>query len=143
LRQLHESKKNSGPLGHHEMKTTRDIKSSLEEGRRRRAPSRTRFIEHKLRMEIDEEFGDVLTDEERAKIEEKGIRWVEHHNYALKSARMNILRAKEKASILHEIRSGKEATGEEVRRTRRRTRTKSRPKRQPKGKGFDEINLEY
>jgi hypothetical protein len=121
------------------MKTTRDIKSSLEEGRRRRAPSRTRFIEHKLRREIDEEFGDVLDDEERAKIEEKGIRWVEHHNYALKSARMSILRAKEKAGILHEIRSGKETTGEEV----RRTRTKSRPKRQPKGKIFDEIDLEY
>jgi hypothetical protein len=117
------------------MKTTRDIKSSLEIAKKQRAPCRTLFIEAKLRKELKDEFGDILDEDERAEIEEKERRRVNAYNLALKKAKMKILRMKEKAKTVQEFRSGKEMGEENVGRI---VRTKPSERR-----GFNEISFEY
>jgi len=118
------------------MKTTRDIKSSLEIAKKQRAPCRTLFIEAKLRKELKDEFGDILDEDERAEIEEKERRRVNAYNLALKKAKMNILRMKEKAKTVQEFRSGKEMGEENVGRIVTRTKPSER-------RGFNEISFEY
>jgi len=122
------------------MKTTRDIKSGLELGRAQTVPSRTRFIEDKIKKELAAEFSDILSEDERAEIEEKEIRRVEAHNLALKRSKMQILRAKEKARVMQEIRSGSERSGRSRGRTRTKVKAESKPLRK---KNINEISLEY
>jgi|GEM_PF-3116763 len=128
--------------GEYEMKTPRDIKSSLELGRNRRAPSRTHFIEAAVRKELEGEFREILSDDERAAIEERESRRVEAYKLALKRSKLRILRAKERARILQDIRSGKRPEGaEESRRAnpRRRTRRSGHSARTH----INEISYEY
>jgi len=117
------------------VKTTRDIKSSLEIAKKQRAPCRTLFIEAKLKKELEDEFGGILDEEERAEIGEKEISRVNAHNLALKKAKMKILRMKERAKAVQEFRSGKETGEENVGRTVK-TNTSER-------RGFNEISVEY
>ena len=121
------------------MKTTRDIKSSLELGRTQTVPSRTSFIEEGIRRELGDELSDILSEDERAKIEEKEIRRIEAHDLALKGSKMKILRAKEKARVMQEIRSGRERRGSSMGR-RTKVKTESKPLRK---KNINEISLEY
>ncbi|MBE0516578.1 MAG: hypothetical protein IBX41_04185 [Methanophagales archaeon] len=121
------------------MKTTRDIKSSLELGRKQKVPSRTLFIEEKLKKELVEEFGDVLSTEERTEIEEKEMGRVEDYSLALKKSKMKILRAKEKAMIVQEMRSGKEMKGDPG---ERRAKVKTKPTSSKK-RDLNEIHFEY
>ncbi|MBK5191108.1 MAG: hypothetical protein JJE19_06415 [Methanosarcinales archaeon] len=121
------------------MKTTRDIKSSLELGRTQTVPSRTSFIEAKIKKELAAELSDILSEDERAEIEEKEIRRIEAQDLALKGSKMKILRAKEKARVMQEIRSG---IG--TRRKSRVKRAKGITKSKPSGKkNINEISLEY
>jgi len=122
------------------MKTTRDIKSSLELGRQQTVPSRTRFIEDKIKKELADEFSDILSDDERREIEEKEIRRIEAHDLALKGSKMKILRAKEKARVMQEMRRGRERIGSSRGRTRTNVKTESKPLRK---KNINEISLEY
>lgn len=121
------------------MKTTRDIKSSLELGRTQTVPSRTRFIEAKIKKELESEFGEILDKDERLEIEEKEIRRVEAHDLALKRSKMKLLRAKEKVKAVQEIRSGRERRGSS-RGRRTKAKTESNPSRK---KNINEISLEY
>lgn len=121
------------------MKTTRDIKSSLELGRAQTVPSRTRFIEDKIKKELADELGDILDEDERAEMEEKEARRIEARNLALKKSRMKILRAKENAKVVQEIRSGKKTSGGNVGRTAQ-VKPKSKPSRK---KNINEISFEY
>jgi len=121
------------------LKTTRDIKSSLELGRQQTVPSRTRFIEDKIKKELADEFSDILNEGERRVIEEKEIRRIEAHDRALKGSKMKILRAKEKARVMQEMRSGI-GTRRKSRVNRAKGITKSKPLRK---KNINEISLEY
>lgn len=122
------------------MKTTRDIKSSLELGRTQTVPSRTSLIEAKIKKELESEFGEILDKDERLEIEEKEIRRIEAHDLALKGSKMKILRAKEKVKAVQEIRSEKERIGEnELQGAKGITKSKK-----PSGKkNINEISLEY
>jgi len=116
------------------MKMTRDIRSSLELARRREAPSRIRLTEDKLKKELEDEFGTILDEDERAKIKDiAGIR--------LKKLRMKIFRQKEKAKVLlaMRMRSGNDPEGENVGRIAKK---ETRPKKSEK-KVFNEISFEY
>ncbi len=121
------------------MKTTRDIKSSLELGRKQKVPSRTRFIEDKIKKELADDFSHILSENERARIEEKESGRVEAYDLALKRSKIKILRAKEKAKIVQEIRSGKKTSGGNVGRTAQ-VKPKSKPSRK---KNINEISFEY
>lgn len=122
------------------MKTTRDIKSSLELGRTQTVPSRTSFIEAKIKKELAAELSDILSEDERAEIEEKEIRRIEAQDLALKGSKMKILRAKEKARVMQEIRSGRERSGSSMMGRRTKVKTKSKPSGK---KNINEISLEY
>jgi len=117
------------------MKTTRDIKSGLDLGRNRKVPCRTSFIEEEVEKELKDEFGDVLSEDERAEIKEKEGRRIEAHNLALKKSRMKILKQKERGKLRQEARMGKRSDPVE--------RGGDRSKKPSGEKRFNEISFEY
>lgn len=125
------------------MKTTRDIRSSLELGRKQTVPSRTRFIEAKIRKELEEELGEILDDDESAELVEREERRSEAHDLALKNAKLKILKAKEKARTMQEGRNSQETRTRKSRVWRAKvnaTKTKAKPSEKRK---FNEISFEY
>lgn len=88
------------------IKTSRDVKSSLDVVRKQRAPSFTQKIEEKMVAELEKEFGPIMPDEKRSEVVEKerGIR--AKQALALNKSRMKILRTKAKAKIMQEARLG-------------------------------------
>jgi len=120
------------------MKTTRDIKSSLVLGRQQQVPSRTRFIEDNIRTELAGELGGILDENERSALEEREYRRAETHALALKRSKIQILRAKEKARIMQEIRGDRARSGR-----RRGRRLKGKPTKPSGKKNFNEISVEY
>jgi hypothetical protein len=116
------------------MKTTRDIKSGLDLARNQKVPCRTSFIEEKLKKELKDEFGDVLSEDERAEIEEKESRRIEAHNLALKKSRMKVLKQKERGKLIQEVRMEKKS--DPVGRV-------NKNKKPSEKKRFNEISFEY
>ncbi|MEW6456338.1 MAG: hypothetical protein AB1410_06470 [Acidobacteriota bacterium] len=87
-----------------DIKTNRNIKSSLDVVRTQKIPSITSRIEEQLKAELEEDFGPILKDEEISEIARKEEERKTKQNLALKKSRMNIIRVKEKAKDTQRIR---------------------------------------
>lgn len=94
------------------IKTARDITSSLEIARKRRALCRTSLIEQRVLEELRREFGAILSDEERDAVVAWERRSLNARLNAVKKARLNLLKQKEKASLAMSVRSASSSTEE-------------------------------
>ena len=86
------------------IKTYRDIRNSLDIARKQVMPSITSKIEESLKAELEEEFGPILTEEERAEIVIKEKERKGKQDAALKKSRLKILKVKEIARETQMIR---------------------------------------
>ena len=87
------------------MKSSREIKSSLDVARERRAPSMISLLEAKIKKELEDEFGPILTEREKAMIIDRERKNRQARDSAVKKARMKLLKQKEKALLMWRIRS--------------------------------------
>ena len=87
------------------MKSSREIKSSLDVARERRAPSMISLLEAKIKKELEDEFGPILTEREKAMIIDRERKNRRARDSAVKKARMKLLKQKEKALLTWRIRS--------------------------------------
>ena len=89
------------------IKTSRDIKSSLEVARKNRAaPSFIQKIEEKTKRELEKEFGPILLEKIKSGIAEKEEEIKAKQILALKKSKMKILKTKERAKAMQEARQG-------------------------------------
>jgi ABC-type enterochelin transport system ATPase subunit len=86
------------------IKTYRNIKNSLEVARRQAGPSITSMIEEDLKTGLEQDFGPILTEEERGDIIVKEKERKEIQDAALTKSRMKILKVKERAKETQRIR---------------------------------------
>jgi ABC-type enterochelin transport system ATPase subunit len=86
------------------IKTYRNIKNSLEIARRQAGPSITSMIEEDLKTGLEQDFGPILTEEERGDIIVKEKERKEIQDAALTKSRMKILKVKERAKETQRIR---------------------------------------
>jgi hypothetical protein len=86
------------------IKTYRNIKNSLEVARRQAGPSITSMIEEDLKTGLEQDFGPILTEEERGDIVVKEKERKEIQDAALTKSRMKILKVKERAKETQRIR---------------------------------------
>ncbi|MBI2185067.1 MAG: hypothetical protein HYU39_08935 [Thaumarchaeota archaeon] len=88
------------------IRTARDVRSSLDIARKRRAYCRTSLIEQSIRDELQREFGAILSDDEKDRIVAMEKRFLKARSDAVKKARMNLLKQKERASVAWSLRNG-------------------------------------
>lgn len=86
------------------VKTMRDIQRDLDVTRNQHPISMISAMEDDIKKELEEEFGPFITEEEVQKVAEKEIQRAEKQDLALKKATWNVLRTKEKAKLIQEIR---------------------------------------
>jgi hypothetical protein len=89
-----------------QMKTSRDIKMSLDIARTRNVPCRTTQIEDQIKKDLISTRGCLLTESEVGKIEQKEDLRIKKQARAITRARINILRQKERTKIVQAIRKG-------------------------------------
>ena len=86
------------------MKTARDIKMSLDVAGAKRAPCRTTQIEEQIKNNLLTSHGDLLTTAKMEKIVQKEEKRIRNQDRAIRKARMNILRQKERIKIIQAVR---------------------------------------
>lgn len=79
------------------IKTNRDIRSSLDVARKQKVSSLTSHIEESIKSELEAEYGQILTEEERFEIMVKEKERKEKQDAALRMSRMKMLKVKAKA----------------------------------------------
>jgi hypothetical protein len=86
------------------IKTNRDIKSSIDVVRNQKVPSMISKIEGRLKVELEKEFGLILTSEEISKIFQTENKGKAKQDIALKKSRLKIMEMKEKIKQTQNIR---------------------------------------
>lgn len=119
------------------IKTSRDVKSSLEIARKKKAPSFTQKIEDKMKIELEKEFGPIMPEEKRSEVVEREKEIRAKQVLALNKSRMKILRTKEKARIMQEARLGPISVKPNLKKKTKKLENK------PSKPNFRKINLEY
>lgn len=119
------------------MKTSRDIKSSLDVARTRNVPCRTTQIEDEIKKDLLSTRGSLLSESEVAKIEQKEERRIKKQARAITKARLIILRQKERTKIIQAVRKGSYAK----KGTTPLVATGKKAKQ--KGVGFNAIDVSY
>jgi len=120
--------------------TMRNVKSSLDAIRDRRAPSVITLLEEEASKRLEEEFGPFITEEDRRIEREKERRRLEKQDFALRKARYKALRNKAKGMMIqkmrHEMSNGRllnsDSAGDEIKMRRKIQKPK-----------FNEIIFEY
>ena len=82
----------------------KEIKTGLEVGRSVRALSTTQKIEEKIRQEVIEKYGKILSPYEIQQITGKEKERQEKRKASLERSRINILKMKDKAMLIQDIR---------------------------------------
>jgi hypothetical protein len=88
------------------MKTSRDIKTSLDLARTKSAPCRTTRIEEQIKKDLLSTRGSFLSEGEVERIEQKEERRIKKQVGAITKARVNILRQKERTKVVQAVRNG-------------------------------------
>ena len=96
------------------MKTNRDIVSSLELARKRKAICRTFFIEDKIKREQIAEGGELLSAAEREAVVDKERRRMQAQVLAKKKSQRKKLRQKEKSTLIQQTRNEASQNGPPV-----------------------------
>lgn len=124
------------------MKTNRDIVSSLELARKRKAICRTFFIEDKIRREQIAEGGDLLTPAEKEAVVDKERRRMQAQVLAKKKSQRKILRQKEKSTLIQQTRNEASHNGPPVKKVSG-TKTKPVSADPAKERAYHEIVFKY
>jgi hypothetical protein len=96
------------------IRTAREIKSSLDIGRKQRALCRTFLTEQSILEELQREFGTILSEEEKDATVARERKSLNVRLNAIKKARLNLLKQKEKASLVMNVRNGSDPPEERV-----------------------------
>ena len=86
------------------IRTSRDIKSSMEIARKNRAMSFTQGIEENLKAELEREHGSLLDKNQETEIIEKERKRMAKQSLALKKSRIKILKMKQKVNLIQNTR---------------------------------------
>jgi uncharacterized protein YhaN len=121
------------------MRTVRDIQNRQTAMRRRKAPCFTLQIEAEIRRKIVAEHGEILDSRSRHRIESKEYARVQACNRTVQKAQHKILRQKEKARLIREIReNGLCGAPDESPESKPSTGVDA-----PRKRGYREIVIEY
>lgn len=97
------------------MKTARNIKTGLDQSRKKRVPCRTIQIEDAIRKGIVQVHGNLLSDSEKDAIVQKEEKRIKKHARAIMKAQMKILKKKEATTLVQTVRRGEyHPSGNEV-----------------------------
>jgi hypothetical protein len=88
------------------MKTTRNIKTALDQSRKKKVPCRTVQIEDEIKKEIGQVHGGLLSDYEKDAIVKKEEKRIKKQALAIMKARIKILRTKQATMIVQAARRG-------------------------------------
>lgn len=122
------------------MKTARDIRSSLARARHSRAPCRTTREEQEIHARLEREGGPILPDDVKQEIARKELKRRGHHTSALHTAQRKILRQKERAQLVQDIRLGND---ENASPGTDRPATHDHSSKDDRGRRFNAIHVEY
>lgn len=124
------------------MKTTRDITSSLECARRRRAVCRTHFIEDRIKREIEETYGEIQVPSQDIRQIRRIERERTRKKEAAKKSLTKVFQQREKARMIQDIIGGGNVTNQNqtLSPASGRRHLSTRPDRKVI---FNEIELEY
>lgn len=87
------------------MKTNRDIISSLDIARTRRAICRTVFIEEATKKQQIADYGELLSAAEKEEVIEKELKRMRAQEIAKRKSQRKILRQKAKSSLIQQTRN--------------------------------------
>ena len=97
------------------MKTARNIKTGLDQSRKKRVPCRTIQIEDEIKKRIAQVHGNLLSDYERDAIVQKENKRIKNHARAITKAQIKILKKKEATTLVQTVRRGEyHPSGDEV-----------------------------
>ena len=88
------------------MKTARNIKTGLDQSRKKKVPCRTVQIEDGIRKGIVQVHGNLLSDSEKDAIVQKEEKRIKKHARAITKAQIKILRKKEATTLVQAVRRG-------------------------------------
>ncbi|MEI6797510.1 MAG: hypothetical protein WCK39_11655 [Methanomassiliicoccales archaeon] len=124
------------------MRTNRDIVSSLDMARKRKAVCRTIFIENGIRQQQIAEGGELLSPAEKEAVVDKERRRMQAQVLAKKKSQRKILRQKEKSTLIQQTRNEAIQNSFQAKKVSD-TKTKPAPGDAAKGRAYHEIVFKY
>jgi len=121
------------------MKTTREIQNRWVAVRKRKAPCFTTQIEARIRQKIEAEHGEILDSASRHRIETREQMGSRKCNSAVLKAQRKILKQKEKARLIQEMRENRECNAPEESKTNKPSVDGDASRK----RGYREIAFEY